>query len=208
MAKSTAIRMALLALLAAGACSTVTEKDVLLADTHRDLAEMKLARGEPEAAIAEYQKSLSLDPRDADTHFGLAEAYRRKGLLADTERELREARLHRWNKLRKIRKPDAPASSLGDTGELVLPELTPIPPGLEISPDELSVPAPPPVPDLPEIETSAADVVADPPSDPDADTSLVQPEARSAVLGRISLVRRGGADARRLEQLARLLAFF
>ena len=91
MVKSHAIRLALLALLAAGACSTPSEKDVLLAGTHRDLAEMKLARGEPEAAIAEYQKSLSLDPRDADTHFGLAEAYRRKGLLADTERELREA---------------------------------------------------------------------------------------------------------------------
>jgi hypothetical protein len=30
----------------------------------------------------------------------------------------------------------------------------------------------------------------------------------SAVLGRISLVRKGGADARRNEQLARLLAFF
>ncbi|HXX46889.1 MAG TPA: hypothetical protein VEN47_01595 [Myxococcota bacterium] len=128
--------------------------------------------------------------------------------FAALSEDAREARLHRWNKLRKIRKPDAPASSLGDTGELVLPELPPIPAGLEISPDELSVPAPPPVPDLPEIETSAADVVADPPSDPDADTSLVQPEARSAVLGRISLVRRGGADARRLEQLARLLSFF
>jgi len=127
--------------------------------------------------------------------------------FAELSEDAREARLHRWNKLRKIRKPNAPVASLGDTGELVLPELPPIPLGLEISPDELSVPAPPPVPDLPEIETSAADVVADPPSDPDADTSLVQPEARSAVLGRISLVRRGGADARRLE-LARLLAFF
>jgi len=129
--------------------------------------------------------------------------------FTELSEDAREARLHRWNKLRKIRKPNAPPASLGDTGELVLPELPPIPPGLEIGPDDLSVPAPPPVPDLvPEIEISAADVVADPPSDPDADTSLVQPEARSAVLGRISLVRRGGADARRLEQLARLLAFF
>ena len=35
--------------------------------------------------------SNTLNPRDAETHFGLAEAYRRKGLLADCESELREA---------------------------------------------------------------------------------------------------------------------
>jgi len=129
--------------------------------------------------------------------------------FGELSEDAREGRLHRWNKLRKIRKPSAPPASLGDTGELVIPEIPAIPAGLEISPDELSVPAPPPAPELvPEIQTSAADVVADSPSDPDADTSLVQPNARSAVLGRISLVRRGGADARRQEQLARLLAFF
>jgi hypothetical protein len=54
---------------------------------------------------------------------------------------------------------------------------------------------------------SEADVV-DSPGNPDADTSLMAQPQGSAVLGRISLVRRGGADARRLEQIARLLAFF
>jgi hypothetical protein len=54
---------------------------------------------------------------------------------------------------------------------------------------------------------SAADIV-DGPADPDADTSLMAQPQGSAVLGKISLVRRGGADARRLEQIARLLAFF
>jgi hypothetical protein len=33
-------------------------------------------------------------------------------------------------------------------------------------------------------------------------------DAWDSMLGRISLVRKGGADARRNEQLARLLAFF
>ena len=62
-----------------------------MADTHRDLAGVKLAQGEPEAAITEYRRSLALDPDEPDTHMGLAEAYRRKGLLTETERELREA---------------------------------------------------------------------------------------------------------------------
>jgi hypothetical protein len=121
----------------------------------------------------------------------------------------RESRMLRWNKLRKLRKPAAPRVSDGDTGELAIPEpppepaAAPMPAGLDIDLDELSVPAPPPVPEL---EMSAADIVPDAPADPEADTSLL-PQG-SAVLGRISLVRRGGADARRLEQVARLLAFF
>jgi len=120
-----------------------------------------------------------------------------------TEAE-RESRMHRWNKLRKLRKPAAPRVTGEDTAELAIPEPppTPMPAGLDIGLDELSVPAPPPIP---EIEVSSADVV-ETPADPEADTSLL-PQG-SAVLGRISLVRKGSADARRLEQLARLLAFF
>ncbi|HTO68390.1 MAG TPA: hypothetical protein VMR31_00890 [Myxococcota bacterium] len=128
--------------------------------------------------------------------------------FADLSEDEREARLHKWNKLRKVRKPAAASSPLEDTGQLVIPEPPPMHAGLEISPEDLAVPAPPPIPDIEaEIETSAADIVATP-SDPEADTSLLQPGSRSAVLGRISLVRKGGADARRQEQLARLLAFF
>jgi len=128
----------------------------------------------------------------------------------------REARMLRWNKLRKLRKPEAPrvsgAVNPGDTGEFAVPD-PPLPPsprmpsGLDIRPDELdqlSVPAPPPIPEL-EIEMSA---VVGAPTDPEADTNLLAQPQGSAVLGRISLVRRGGADARRLEQIARLLAFF
>jgi Tfp pilus assembly protein PilF len=83
--------LAFLALLALVGCSSVTERESLMADTHRDLAGVKLAQGEPEAAITEYRRSLALNPDEPDTHMGLAEAYRRKGLLIDTERELREA---------------------------------------------------------------------------------------------------------------------
>jgi len=82
---------ALTVLLALAGCSSTNERESLLADTHRDLASVKLAQGEPEAAIAEYRKSLALDPDEAETHLGLAEAFRRKGLLPDCEKELREA---------------------------------------------------------------------------------------------------------------------
>jgi hypothetical protein len=130
--------------------------------------------------------------------------------FADLSEAERESRMQRWNKLRKVRKSaadSAPATG-GDTGELAIPEpppvVAPMPAGLDIGPDELSIPAPPPIP---EIETSEADVV-DSPVSPEADTSLMAQPQGSAVLGRISLVRRGGADARRLEQIARLLAFF
>ncbi|MFI5314170.1 MAG: hypothetical protein ACHQ6T_00585 [Myxococcota bacterium] len=129
--------------------------------------------------------------------------------LAEAERE---SRMLRWNKLRKLRKPPAPRVTEPDSGALAIPEPPPEPPaaampaGLDIDLDELSVPAPPPIP---EIEMSAADVVDDASTDPEADTSLLpQGGGGSAVLGKISLVRRGGADARRLEQIARLLAFF
>jgi len=129
--------------------------------------------------------------------------------FADLSQAERESRMQRWNKLRKVRKPTAdPApAAAGDSGELEIPEpppSVPMPAGLDIGPDELSIPAPPPIP---EIEMSEADVV-DSPGNPDADTSLMAQPQGSAVLGRISLVRRGGADARRLEQVARLLAFF
>jgi Tfp pilus assembly protein PilF len=79
------------ALAVASACATPTERELLLAEQHRDLAATKLVQGEKEAAIGEYRKSLEINPRDPETHIGLSEAYRRKGLLTDTERELQEA---------------------------------------------------------------------------------------------------------------------
>ncbi|HTO53119.1 MAG TPA: hypothetical protein VMR50_07010 [Myxococcota bacterium] len=139
------------------------------------------------------------------------------GDFAELSEAERESRMQRWNKLRKLRKPAASSAKSGavspspeDSAALALPELpaAPMPAGLDIGPDELSIPAPPPIPEL-ELEMSEADVVVDPPASPEAETSLMSnPPQPSAVLGRISLVRRGGADARRLEQIARLLAFF
>ncbi|HTO06049.1 MAG TPA: hypothetical protein VMR86_03250 [Myxococcota bacterium] len=130
-------------------------------------------------------------------------------VFSDLSEVERESRMQRWNKLRKLRKPAAADASAagGDTAELAIPEppAVPMPAGLDIGPDELSIPAPPPIP---EIEMSEADVVDSPGADPEADTSLMAQPQGSAVLGRISLVRRGGADARRMEQIARLLAFF
>jgi len=145
--------------------------------------------------------------------------------FSDLSEVEREVRMQRWNKLRKLRKPTGPRVTVnpGDTGEFAVPDppappprLAPaapvsstMPSGLDIGPEELeelSVPAPPPVPEI-ELEMSAGAIV-DSPQGPEADTSLLTHAQGSAVLGRISLVRRGGADARRLEQIARLLAFF
>jgi Tfp pilus assembly protein PilF len=68
----------------------VTPQQIMLADSHRDLATAKLQKGEPEAAISEYRAALAITPSDVEAHLGLAEAYRRKGLLAETEAQLRE----------------------------------------------------------------------------------------------------------------------
>lgn len=128
--------------------------------------------------------------------------------LSDFERD---QRMHRWDKLRKLRKPTLePEPDLEASAPVLdIPE-PPLPSDFEdadIPLEELVVPAPPPVPD---IDTSAS-IFAEPPADPEAETSLLSHTneiASSAVLGRISLVRKGGADVRRNEQLARLLAFF
>ncbi|HTO06048.1 MAG TPA: tetratricopeptide repeat protein [Myxococcota bacterium] len=91
MRNSKALVVSFVALAVAAGCAKPTDRELLLADQHRDLATTKLSQNEPEAAIGEYRKALTLNPKDADTHFGLAEAYRRKGMLAETEHELREA---------------------------------------------------------------------------------------------------------------------
>jgi Tfp pilus assembly protein PilF len=91
MNRSTACLGVLLALFAASGCKTVASpQEISLADSHRDLAEAKLANGEPEIAIKEYQAAIAIHPEDAESHYGLAEAFRRKGLLNDTERQLQE----------------------------------------------------------------------------------------------------------------------
>jgi Tfp pilus assembly protein PilF len=90
MSQSQSLWVAVVALVAATACTTLSDRELLLADQHRDLAQTKLAQGEAEAAVAEYRRALKINPDDPETHLGLAEAYRRKGLLNDTEREIQE----------------------------------------------------------------------------------------------------------------------
>jgi Tfp pilus assembly protein PilF len=91
MKKLNSLLVAFAALAAATACTTLTDREVVLADQHRDLAATKLVQGEAEAAITEYRRSLAINPKEPETHIGLAEAYRKKGLLSDTESELKEA---------------------------------------------------------------------------------------------------------------------
>jgi len=90
MLRSTALLVCLIALSSASACKTVSPADIALADSHRDLAEAKLAKGEPEVAIKEYQAAIRLNPKDAESHYGMAEAFRRKGMYQETEIELRD----------------------------------------------------------------------------------------------------------------------
>jgi hypothetical protein len=127
--------------------------------------------------------------------------------------EQRDARLLRWNKLRKVRKPE-PAAAPAPTPaalDLDLPELPLVPKGYEIEPDELAVPQPAPPLHLDlDLDLEIAKLAADPAVQAAIEApspSQVQ-NAHSTVLGRISLVRRGGADARRMELIARLLAFY
>jgi type IV pilus assembly protein PilF len=91
MKKSVALVLAVVALASLDGCKTMSERELVLADQHRDLASAKLAQSQPEAAIAEYRKALEINPKDPETHLGLAEAYRRKEMLSDCEAELREA---------------------------------------------------------------------------------------------------------------------
>jgi hypothetical protein len=120
--------------------------------------------------------------------------------------EAREERIYRWNKLRKIRSTSRAASnedSSPSVPELDAVEPAQVPTGYEIELEDLAVPSPPPAPDFAgELITRSAS------TDSAAEASSRVQNAPSAVLGKISLVRKNGADARRLELLARLLAFY
>jgi tetratricopeptide (TPR) repeat protein len=61
------------------------------ASLHRDLADVKLQKGELSFAIREYQAALELVPKDAYLHFGLGEAYRRKGMYDEAEQQFLRA---------------------------------------------------------------------------------------------------------------------
>jgi hypothetical protein len=82
-----------------------------------------------------------------------------------------------------------------------------VPKGYEISADDLSVPVPAPPLQLDLDVEKLPEVAAEHGANDSPSPSQVQ-NAKSTVLGRISLVRRGGAEARRMELIARLLAFY
>ena len=120
-------------------------------------------------------------------------------------KQAREDRIYRWNKLRKIRPTASSASNEESVPSLPLDEAGPetVPAGYEIELEDLAVPSPPPTPEFAgELveRASSADSASD-------SAARAQP-APSAVLGRISLVRKSGADARRLELLAKLLGSY
>jgi len=72
------------------ACTTVSPQLRDRAETHRQVAEMRLGRGEVEQAMREYKTSIELYAEDSEAHFGLSEAYRRKGALVLAEQHLLE----------------------------------------------------------------------------------------------------------------------
>jgi hypothetical protein len=170
-----------------------------------------LVRDVEPAAVERYVGSnpiLSESDLDAAVEEGLAYA-ESLGFSMDSPEfvmlsgEAREERIYRWNKLRKIRPGASPASngesspSLPELESAELPSL--VPSGYEIELEDLAVPSPPPAPEF------EAELVERTPASDSGSRAQNQP---SAVLGRISLVRKNGADARRLELLAKLLAFY
>ena len=63
------------------ACAGVDSNVLNRAEAHRQLAVMKLQQNETELAIREYRSALAFHEADSETHFGISEAYRRKGLF-------------------------------------------------------------------------------------------------------------------------------
>jgi len=74
------------------ACQTApTQGMIREAWLRRDLADLKLKKGELGFAIREYQAALELVPNDAYLHFGLGEAYRRKEMYDEAEQQFLRA---------------------------------------------------------------------------------------------------------------------
>jgi type IV pilus assembly protein PilF len=73
------------------ACTTLSDDQQRQARAQRDLGAMYLQRGETEIAIREYRRALRINGSDAESHFGIAEAYRRKEEYALAEEHFRKA---------------------------------------------------------------------------------------------------------------------
>ena len=89
--KTTAAAFGVTCLALSGCANTLSPEQLRRADVQRRLGDIKLSKGQYELAIREYRRSLELYPQDPETYFGLAEAYRVKGLFGDAEAQLREA---------------------------------------------------------------------------------------------------------------------
>lgn len=68
-----------------------TPLEYRMAQTHRDLANLKLHEGEINYAIREYRKTIALNPEDAEAYFGMGEAFRRLGEFSEAELNFRRA---------------------------------------------------------------------------------------------------------------------
>jgi tetratricopeptide (TPR) repeat protein len=68
-----------------------TALELRQAQTHRDLADLKLQRGDTSFAIRQYRAVIELNPEDAEAYFGLGEAFRRREDFGEAERHFKRA---------------------------------------------------------------------------------------------------------------------
>jgi len=87
----TALIAPVLGLLLLAACASSNPEQVRRAEIRRDLGTLYLNKGEPEMAIREYRAAIEAYDRDAETHFALGEAYRRKGEFVAAEQHFLRA---------------------------------------------------------------------------------------------------------------------
>jgi Tfp pilus assembly protein PilF len=86
------IYFALVLAVSAFGCATSPDRATLAkAEARRDLAALHLHRGQAEQAIREYRQAVAIFDGDAEAHFGLGEAYRRKDEFLLAEQHLLRA---------------------------------------------------------------------------------------------------------------------
>jgi TolB-like protein/Flp pilus assembly protein TadD len=73
------------------ACRTALQLDASLIDTERALGDLQGASGAFDKAIVTYSGLIERDPRDADLHIGLAEAFEGAGRIGEAEASYRHA---------------------------------------------------------------------------------------------------------------------
>ena len=72
-------------------CSTISAEEEKKARSHRRLADAQLQKGAYALAIRQYRAALDFNSSDPEIYFGLAEAYRQKGMLDEAEQTLLDA---------------------------------------------------------------------------------------------------------------------